>query len=112
MIKFSDLNLTYTPKDGKKRFNGERVRISAIVNVPIEIIDFERDVKTKQGDGRYLVSFRYRSNGQMSKFFTNSDEMKTMLDAMRGTLDTASIAVTIRSEPFQGGSGTRYYFDD
>lgn len=112
MIKFSDLNLTYTPKDGKKRFNGERVRISAIVNVPIEIIDFEHDVKTKQGDGRYLVSFRYRNSGQMSKFFTNSDEMKTMLDAMRGSLDTTSIAITIRSEPFQGGSGTRYYFDD
>lgn len=112
MIKFSDLNLTYTPKDGKKRFNGECVRISSIVNVPIELIDFERDVKTKQGDGRYLVSFRKLSNGQMSKFFTNSDEMKTMLDAMRGTLDTASIAVTIRSEPFHGGGGTRYYFDD
>ena len=112
MIKFSDLNLSYTPKDGKKRFNGERVRISAIVNVPIEIIDFESDVTTKQGGGRYLVSFRYRSNGQMSKFFTNSDEMKSMLDAMRGTLDNTSVAVTIRSEPFQGGNGTRYYFDD
>lgn len=88
------------------------MRISAIVNVPIEIIDFESDVTTKQGGGRYLVSFRYRSNGQMSKFFTNSDEMKSMLDAMRGTLDNTSVAVTIRIEPFQGGNGTRYYFDD
>lgn len=113
MIKFSDLNLSYTPKDGKKRFNGERVRISAIVNVPIEIIDFESDMKTGHGDGRYLVSFKYRSNGQMAKFFTNSDEMKSMLDAMRGTLDNkVTIAVTIRSEPFQGGNGARYYFDD
>lgn len=112
MIKFSDLNLTYTPKDGKKRFNGERVRISAIVNVPIEIIDFECDMDTHYGGSRYLVSFKYRSNGQLAKFFTNSDEMKTMLDAMRETLKTTSIAVTIRSEPFQGGGGTRYYFDD
>lgn len=112
MIKFSDLNLTYTPKDGKKRFNGERVRISAIVNVPIEIIDFECDMDTHYGGSRYLVSFKYRSNGQLAKFFTNSNEMKTMLDAMRETLKTTSISVTIRSEPFQGGSGTRYYFDD
>lgn len=110
MIKFSDLGLTYTPKDGKKRFNGDRVRISAIVNVEIEIHDFERDVKTAQGDGRYLVSFKDTRTGQFAKFFTNSDEMKAMLDAMASKGDVFPIQTIIRSEPFQGGSGTRYYF--
>lgn len=110
MIKFSDLGLTYTPKDGKKRFNGDRVRISAIVNVEIEIHDFERDVKTAQGDGRYLVSFKDTRTGQFAKFFTNSDEMKSMLDAMAAKGDVFRILTIIRSEPFQGGGGTRYYF--
>lgn len=110
MIKFSDLGLTYTPKDGKKRFNGDRVRISTIVNVEIEIHDFERDVKTKQGDGRYLVSFKDTRTGQFAKFFTNSDEMKAMLDAMASKGDIFPIQTIIRSEPFQGGGGTRYYF--
>lgn len=110
MIKFSDLGLTYTPKDGKKRFNGDRVRISAIVNVEIEIHDFERDVKTAQGDGRYLVSFKDTRTGQFAKFFTNSDEMKAMLDAMASKGDVFPIQTIIRSEPFQGGGGTRYYF--
>lgn len=110
MIKFSDLGLTYTPKDGKKRFNGDRVRISAIVNVEIEIHDFERDVKTAQGDGRYLVSFKDTRTGQFAKFFTNSDEMKAMLDAMDAKGDVFPIQTIIRSEPFQGGGGTRYYF--
>ena len=110
MIKFSDLGLTYTPKDGKKRFNGECVRISSIVNVEIEIHDFERDVKTKQGEGRYLVSFKDRRSGRFAKFFTNSDEMKSMLDAMAAKGDVFPILVTIQSEPFEGGRGTRYYF--
>lgn len=110
MIKFSDLGLTYTPKDGKKRFNGECVRISSIVNVEIEIHDFERDVKTAQGDGRYLVSFKDTRNGRFAKFFTNSDEMKSMLDAIESKGNVFPILTTIQSAPFEGGRGTRYYF--
>lgn len=110
MIKFKDLGLSYTPKDGKKRFNGECVRISSIVNVEIEIHDFERDVKTAQGDGRYLVSFRDTRTGRFGKFFTNSDEMKTMLDSIREKGDLFPVLTTIQSTPFEGGRGTRYYF--
>lgn len=110
MIKFSDLGLTYTPKDGKKRFNGDCVRISSIVNVEIEIHDFERDVKTAQGDGRYLVSFKDTRNGRFAKFFTNSDEMKSMLDAIEAKGNVFPILTTIQSAPFEGGRGTRYYF--
>lgn len=110
MIKFSDLGLTYVPKDGKKRFNGEIVRLSSIVNVPIELHDFERDVKTQQGEGRYLVSFKDTRSGRFAKFFTNSDEMKTLLDAMREKGDVFPVETTIQSAPFEGGRGTRYYF--
>lgn len=110
MIRFSDLNLKYMPADGKKRFNGERVRISEIVNVEIELHDFERDIKTKQGEGRYLVSFRDTRTGRFGKFFTNSEELKAMLDAMEAKGDVFPILTVIRSEAFQGGSGTRYYF--
>lgn len=49
MKKFSELGITYTPEDGKKRFPGKAVRLSAIVNKEIEIHDYEKDVKTSQG---------------------------------------------------------------
>lgn len=110
MIKFSDLGISYVPKDGKKRFKGERVRLASIVNVPIEIHDFERNITTKQGDGRYLVAFKDTRNGNFGKFFTNSDEMKAMLDAIADKGNVFPILTTIQSAPFEGGHGTSYYF--
>ena len=41
MKKFSEMGVTYTPADGKKRFPGKVTRLSDIVNIPIEIHDFE-----------------------------------------------------------------------
>lgn len=75
MKKFSELGITYTPEDGKKRFPGKAVRLSAIVNKEIEIHDYEKDVKTSQGEGRYIVSFKDAKTGEWAKFFTASEEM-------------------------------------
>lgn len=79
--KFSDLDLKWEPADGKKRFDCSIVTIGDIVNVPIVIEDFETDIKTKEGEGRYLVLIT--ENGGQKKFFTNSEEMKSLLDQMR-----------------------------
>lgn len=56
-------------KDGKKFFDVKETRLMDILNVPITVVDFETNVKTKQGEGRYCVLFE--QNGQRSKFITN-----------------------------------------
>ena len=74
------MGVTYTPADGKKRFPGKVMRLSDIVNIPIEIHDFETGIDTKEGEDRYLVSFRNPRTQEWGKFFTASVEMKGILD--------------------------------
>lgn len=81
MRKFGDLNLKWEPADGKKRFDCPIVPIGDIVNVPIVLEDFETGIKTKEGEDRYLVKIKV--NGDDKKFFTNSEEMKNLLDQIR-----------------------------
>ena len=40
--------------------------------------DFETDIKTREGGGRYIVLVEYE--GHEYKFFTNSQKMKAALD--------------------------------
>jgi hypothetical protein len=109
MKKFSELGVSYTPLDGKKRFSGEIVRLGAIVNKEIEVHDFERNVKTAHGDERYLISFRDKSNGEFGKFFTNSEEMKSILESLSKMDDAFPFETVIRSEIYAGGK-TKYKF--
>lgn len=111
MKNFKDLGLQYQPTDGKKRFNGQQVRLNSIINIEIIICDYERDVKTQHGENRYLVSFQYASNGTPGKFFTNSAEMKSILDQVRELPDGFPFKTTIMCEPFENGRGSRYYFN-
>lgn len=109
MKKFSELGVSYTPLDGKKRFSGEIVRLGAIVNKEIEVHDFERNVKTAHGDERYLISFRDKANGEFGKFFTNSEEMKSILESLSKMEDAFPFETVIRSEIYAGGK-TKYKF--
>ena len=103
--KFSDLGLKWEPADGKKRFDCSIVTIGDIVNVPIVIEDFETDIKTKEGEGRYLVLIT--ENGVHKKFFTNSEEMKNLLDQMRER-DMLPVETIIRKVAM--GKITKYKF--
>lgn len=61
MKKFSEMGVAYTPEDGKKRFPGKTMRLSALQNKVIEIHDYEKGIKTEHSKGdedRYIVSFR------------------------------------------------------
>jgi hypothetical protein len=102
MRKFSELGVTYTPADGKKRFPGKIIRLAAIQNKKIEVHDFEVDLKTSQGEGRYLVSFKDIDTGEWGKFFTASDEMKNLLDQITQIEDGLPFETTIVSEIFDG----------
>lgn len=107
MKKFSEMGVTYTPEDGKKRFPGNTVRLSSIVNVPIVVLDYEKDMKTENGDDRYLVSFK--EGDVFKKFFTASKEMKQILDKISDIEDGFPFETIIRSEVF-GENKIKYIF--
>lgn len=109
MKKFSEMGVTYTPEDGKKRFPGKVVRLGGLQNKEIEIHDYEKDITTTQGDGRYLVSFKDKRSGEWGKFFTASEEMKQILDKVSDIEDGFPFETVIESESFDGNK-VKYRF--
>jgi hypothetical protein len=107
MRSFKDLNVAYKPDDGKKRFPGAVVSIRELVNLPIVIRDFEMGVKTSQGEDRCVVAIE--QNGEQKKFFTNSEEMKNILQQVSEMPDGFPFETTIRAETFGKGK-TKYVF--
>lgn len=95
MKKFGELGVCYKPDDGKKRFPGKVVPIRSITNKPIEIHDYESDLTTAHGEGRYLVSFRNKEDGTFNKFFTASKEMQNILDQISDIEDGFPFETTI-----------------
>ena len=104
---FKDLNVAYKPEDGKKRFAGEVVSIRELVNLPIVVKDFETGVKTSQGEDRCVVAIEV--DGKLKKFFTNSEEMKNILQQVSEMPDGFPFETTIKSETF-GKGRTKYVF--
>ena len=107
MKSFKDLNVAYKPEDGKKRFAGAVVSIRELVNLPIIVKDFETGVKTSQGEDRCVVAIEM--NGEQKKFFTNSEEMKNILQQVSEMPDGFPFETTIKSETF-GKGRTKYVF--
>lgn len=107
MKSFKDLNVAYKPEDGKKRFAGAVVSIRELVNLPIIVKDFETGVKTSQGEDRCVVAIEV--NGEQKKFFTNSEEMKNILQQVSEMPDGFPFETTIKSETF-GKGRTKYVF--
>ncbi len=106
MKSFKDLNVSYKPEDGKKRFPGAVVSIRELVNLPIVVKDYELGIKTEQGEDRCLVSIEM--NGDAKKFFTNSEEMKNILQQVT-EMEGFPFETTIKTEPF-GKGRTKYVF--
>jgi len=102
MKKFGEMGISYKPKDGKKRFPGKVVPIRAIANRPIEIHDYEIELSTTHGDGRYLVSFKNKEDGVFAKFFTASKEMQNILDQISDLEDGFPFETTIVMEYYDG----------
>ena len=77
MTTFAELGFVYQ-HDGKKEFAAEPVRLSRLANKHVTVKDFETDIKTREGGGRYIVLVEHE--GHEYKFFTNSQKMKAALD--------------------------------
>lgn len=107
MRSFKDLNVSYKPEDGKKRFPGSVVSIRELVNLPIIVKDFETGIRTEQGEDRCIVAIEM--NGEVKKFFTNSEEMKNILAQVSEMPDGFPFETIIRTETF-GKGRTKYVF--
>lgn len=79
--RFSELGIKQADSD--KIFNCQQVSITDILNSEIEVIGFLPNVKTKHGEGRYLVYFKQVDNGVEGKLFTNSTSLKSVLDQVQ-----------------------------
>lgn len=106
MKSFKDLGVVYKPADGKKRFEGNLTPLGQLQNCKICVLDFETDIKTKEGDGRYVV--QYELDGQKGKFITASEEMKNILDQIK-EIGELPFETVIKRETF-GGNKTKYVF--
>lgn len=80
MTTFAEIGFVYQ-HDGKKDFAAEQVKLARLSNRKVTVKDFETDIKTREGDGRYVVLVE--SDGRDYKFFTNSKKMKAALDFAR-----------------------------
>lgn len=108
MRKFNEMGIKYIPLDGKKRFPGNMTRLASLQNIVIEIHDFEKNIRTSQGDGRYLVSYRESQTGTWGKFFTASEELKSILDQI-DEINGFPFETMIVSERFSGNK-VKYLF--
>lgn len=104
MKKFSELGVK--PMEDKHIFNVPVVSIQDVLNVEIEVLDFEANVKTKHGEGRYIVKIKYE--GIESKFFTNATPIKEALDKIPKS--EYPFLTRIKQQKFGAGSGKTFYF--
>lgn len=108
-MSFSELGISgrNTTKDGQRFFDIRKVRAMEILNVPITVLDFEPDIKTKNGGGRYAVKILFEQ--QEVKFITNSMTLKSQLDQVR---ELGKLPVQTKLKKRDIGEGmTDYVFD-
>lgn len=77
-----------------------------ILNTTIEVYDYEADVQTKHGEGRYVVSFKKKGCDEWFKYFTASEEMKALLDQIGEMEDGFPFETVITVEYFDNGKFT------
>jgi hypothetical protein len=104
MHKFSDFGIN--PLEDRNIFNVPKISIEDLVNCEIEVLDFEGNVTTKHGEGRYIVKIRHNENEY--KFWTTAAPIKAALDRIpKGGFP---FITTIKLQRFGAGSGKTYYF--
>lgn len=92
---------------GSRHFNCQEITQQKLTNLQFWLVDYIDQVKTKFGDSRYLVKIKFNledTDADARKFFTNSQEIKYVLDEIRKR-DAFPRRVTMRA------SGTRYYLE-
>lgn len=108
-MSFADKGITgrVTTKDGQRFFDIKKVKIDSILNLPIIVLDFETNIKTQHGPGRYAI--KIEQNGEELKIITNSFTLKNMLDQAR-EINAFPIDTVIKKRDI-GGKFPDYYFE-
>lgn len=70
-------------KDGKRYFRNREVQAMEILNRPMRVLDFEPNITTSHGPGRYAVLVQLDGEAEPWKFVTNSMTIKEVLDQAR-----------------------------
>ncbi|HBG39929.1 MAG TPA: hypothetical protein DDW85_00780 [Porphyromonadaceae bacterium] len=104
MKKFSDFGINTL--ENKHVFAVPVVSIEELTNCEIEVLDYESGVKTRHGEGRYIVKVKYE--GVERKFFTNAAPIKETLDKV--DKKDFPFLTTIKQQRFGSGSGKTFYF--
>jgi len=104
MKKFSDLGVK--PPEDKNIFNVPVISIQDVINVEIQVLDFEANVKTAHGDGRYILKVKYED--RECKFFTNATPIKQALEQINK--NDLPFTTIIKQQRFGSGSGKTFYF--
>lgn len=74
------------PDGQKKSFHCDKMTQQQLVNREFWILDYDKDVKTKFGNDKYIVFIKFDLNDddtKARKFFTGSSEIKSVLDMIR-----------------------------
>ena len=105
MKKFSDLNLPkYMGKDSKGRriLDGEIVKITQILNVPLIFLDAEANLVTKYGNktNDMVVVQVQLENGEIKKFLTASKRLVFTIKACMGSFPFTGTIKQVLGEPY------------
>ena len=115
-MSFSDLGFKQRDrmKDGQKYYDVPEKKLMDILNVPITVLDFQPNITTRQGTGRYCVLFEQK--GQRFKFITNCFNIKDVLDQAReAETETKKVFpvsnVVVKRRSLSDGKSV-YYFEE
>lgn len=108
-IDDGSLNFLKIPKnENDKSFHCKEIRQTDLLNLTFWVIDFFSNMETKFGKDRYLVKIKFDidkpdTGDNVKKFFTNSSEIKYILDKIR-EMKAFPRKVTMKSE------GNKFFF--
>ena len=95
------------PDRNSRHFNCPETTQQKLINLSFWVVDYLDDIKTKFGSDRFLVKIKFDRNAgesEAKKFFTNSQEIKYVLNKVR-EMKAFPRRVTMRA------AGTRYYLE-
>lgn len=104
MKKFSDFGINTL--QNRNVFAVPVISIEEVTNCEIEVLDFEANITTKYGPGRYIVKIMFE--GVERKFFTNAVPIKEALDQV--SKEKFPFSTIIKQQRFGAGSGKTFYF--
>ena len=109
MKNFSEINIKKESrtKDGQVYYEVPAISCSFLVDRQIVVKEFQKDVTTKNGTGRYVVLIE--EGGKECKFLTNNPRLKDILDQV-SEMGEFPFRATFRSRSL-GGSKVDYYFE-